>query len=64
MSVTTTTAVRVYGPTSSRTYSTVRGAARALSGNGKDSTERTRSQIRRNLSNGGGYIGRSYVTLG
>lgn len=53
--------VYVSGPRSDRRYTSVRKAARALSGNGTDSTERTRSLLRRRLENGGGYIGRSYV---
>lgn len=54
--------VTAYGPRSTRRFASVRGAARALSGNGTDSTERTRSAIRRHLSNGGGYIRRTYVS--
>lgn len=54
--------VRATGPSKiTRTYASVRAAARALSGTGTDSTERTRSLIRRNLENGGGYVGRTYV---
>jgi hypothetical protein len=53
--------VTAYGPSSTRRFSSIRSAARALSGNGTDSTERTRSAIRRRLSNGGGYIRRTYV---
>lgn len=48
--------IRAVGPTSTRRFSSVRAAARSLSGTG-DSTERTRSAIRRRLSTGGGYIG-------
>lgn len=53
--------VVVYGTRSTRRYTSIRKAARALSGNGTDTTERTRSLIRRRLNDGGGYIGRSYV---
>lgn len=57
-----TTTVRATGPSgTTRTYSSVRAAARALSGTGADTTERTRSAIRRSLVNGGGTIGRTYV---
>ena len=49
------------GPNSSRRFSAVRKAARALSGNGTDSTERTRSAIRRRLARGGGFIGQTLV---
>ncbi len=55
------TSIIAYGPRSTRRFTSVRKAARALSGNGTDSTERTRSLIRRRLTNGGGYIGRTYV---
>lgn len=56
------TSIIAYGPSGrTRHFVSVRKAARALSGNGTDSTERTRSQIRRRLQNGGGYIGRTYV---
>ncbi len=51
----------VEGPRTTRLYTSVRKAARALSGNG-DSTERTRSLIRRRLASGGGQIGRSWVS--
>lgn len=59
----TSTAIRVEveGPSSVRYFSSVRKAARALSGNGSDSTERTRSRIRRRLAQGGGRVGRSWV---
>lgn len=49
------------GPRTTRRYASVRSAARALSGTGTDTTERTRSQIRRRLNNGGGYIGRTFI---
>lgn len=55
------TRVLATGPRSTRRYSSVRASARALSGNGIDATERTRSRIRRNLNNGGGFVGRTYV---
>ena len=42
-------------------YSSVRAAARALSGDG---TERTRSAITNRIANGGGYLGNVYVTGG
>lgn len=51
-----------YGPTATRRFSSVRAAARALSGTGTDLTERTRSAIRRRLNNGGGYINRTFVS--
>lgn len=57
----TGTLIRVAGPNTIRTYTSVRKAARALSGNGADTTERTRSLIRRRLASGGGTVGRSYV---
>lgn len=45
-----------------RRFSSVRKAARALSGNtSTKAVERTRGQIRTRLTNGGGYIGRTYV---
>lgn len=56
------TSILAKGPRSTRRYASVRSAARALSGNGVDATERTRSLIRRRLINGGGYVGRTYVT--
>lgn len=55
------TSILASGPNSTRRYSSVRAAARALSGTGVDSTERTRSAIRRLISNGGGYIKSVYV---
>jgi len=53
--------VIAYGPNSTRRFSAVRKAARALSGNGVDATERTRSAIRRKLARGGGYVGQTRV---
>lgn len=58
---TSTTLVRVSGPNSTRTFRSIRAAARSLSGNGVDTTERTRSVLRRRLAAGGGFIGRVYV---
>lgn len=49
------------GPNSTRYFSSVRAAARALSGTGTDVTERTRSAIRRQLNLGGGYIRNTFV---
>jgi aspartate carbamoyltransferase catalytic subunit len=63
MSNSTATSVLAIGPRSTRTYKSVRAAARALSGTGLDVTERTRSSIRRRLNVGGGYIGRTYVEV-
>ncbi len=51
------------GPTTTRFYSSVRKAARALSGNGIDATERTRSALRRRVANGGGLIGNTFVKV-
>jgi len=53
--------ITAIGPRSTRRFTSVRKAARALSGTGTDTTERTRSLIRRRLQNGGGYVGRTYV---
>ncbi len=58
-----TTPVLAIGPTTTRTYKSVRAAARALSGTGLDVTERTRSSIRRKLNVGGGLVGRTYVEV-
>lgn len=55
------TAIVARGPTSTRRFSSVRAAARSLSGTG-DSTERTRSAIRRALNIGGGTVGTVRVT--
>ncbi len=55
------TSILASGPNSTRRYSSVRAAARALSGTGVDSTERTRSAIRRRLNDGGGFIKSVYV---
>lgn len=56
------TSITAHGPRGGiRRFTSVRKAARALSGNGTDTTERTRSLIRRRLQNGGGYVGRTYV---
>lgn len=55
------TSIIARGPNTTRRFVSVRAAARALSGNGTDTTERTRSAIRRRLSTGGGYIGRTLV---
>ena len=51
------TSIVARGPNSTRRFTSVRAAARALSGTGTDSTERTRSAIRRRLSVGGGLVG-------
>lgn len=56
------TSIIARGPHSTRRFVSVRAAARALSGNGSDTTERTRSAIRRRLSTGGGYVGKTRVT--
>lgn len=57
------TAIVAKGPRSTRRFSSVRAAARALSGNG-DATERTRSAIRRALNAGSGYVGKTLVRAG
>lgn len=58
----TRTPIQAVGPTSTRRFTSVRAAARALSGTGLDLTERTRSAIRRRL-NAGGYIANTFVQV-
>jgi hypothetical protein len=56
------TSILARGPTTTRRFVSVRAAARALSGTGTDTTERTRSAIRRRLNVGGGVIGQTRVS--
>lgn len=58
------TTVLAVGPRSTRRFSSVRAAARALSGTGADTTERTRSAIRRALNAGKGYVGNTLIKAG
>ena len=49
------------GPTGkTRTYTSIRAAARALSGTGK--VTKTLNQVHTAVKNGGGYVGRMQVT--
>lgn len=58
----TSQSVLTVGPTGiAHAYSSVRAAARALSGDG---TERSRTAIASRVAGGGGYIGNVYVTSG
>ena len=57
------TSIVARGPRSTRRFSSVRAAARALSGTGTDATERTRSAIRRVLNAGGGRVGSVRVSV-
>ena len=54
--------ISVAGPRKTRTYKSVREAARALTGSPNPTKiERMRGRIRRIVDNGGGYIGTKWV---